>query len=123
MRRQARPSKTRIPAGAAHAARSATLPGMPTITEDFQALEAQFGHEAVKEFAVAAYESDLEPLVKAGPEDIAAIGAKIDQLILIVGKLVSSEASEDDGPATVAKSNGRLSDDDRAAVAAMASGF
>jgi len=94
---------------------------MPTITEDFQALEAQFGPEIVREFAVNAYESDFQPLVKAGSEDLAALSAKIDQLITLVGKLVNSEAAEGSEP--VAKSNGRLSDADRAAVAAMAAGF
>ncbi|MGI8902732.1 MAG: hypothetical protein ACR2IP_03550, partial [Solirubrobacteraceae bacterium] len=125
MRRQARPSKTRIPAGAAGAAQPATLQGMSTITEDFSQLEAQFGPEAVKEFAVGAYSEVFgSPLVKAAPEDLAALSAKLDSLITIVGKLVNSEASEDDD-APIAKSNGhsRLSGRDKAAVRALTSGF
>ncbi|MGI8902893.1 MAG: hypothetical protein ACR2IP_04400 [Solirubrobacteraceae bacterium] len=93
-----------------------------SLNEDFSQLEAQFGAEAVKEFAVGAYMPDFEPLVKTAAEDVAQLSAKIDALIAVVGKLVSSEASEDDD-APLAKSNGRLSDADRAAVRALATGF
>ncbi len=96
-----------------------------SIETDFQQLIDQFGEAAVRQFSIDAYdESAFQPLAKTEPDAIAELTQKLDALAAIISKLVESKAAENaSGPQPLAKRNGELSAQDRAAVGALLGGY
>ncbi len=92
------------------------------LIEDFAQLIEQFGDEAVKELALAVYGTDLAKAVPdSEPDDITALEERVGVLEEIVSKLADQAGLN--AQAGLAKSTGKLSEQDRKAVAEMARGF
>lgn len=131
MRRQARPSQRSLPKRAERSAPADKLKAMNTsevdpLIEGFAQMLQEHGDEAVQQLVTSAYP---EVFAKSAPADDPTDPSDLTDLEERVGvleEIVSKLADQADLGAGLAKSgngNGRLSEQDRKAVAEMTRGF